>query len=243
MGHTHFFEQLPREQSRHRMVVERLRDAIAEGAVGVGEHLPSERELCEQFGVSRSIVREAIRVLTSQGILKVSQGRRAMVTADLRTANLLPMRRLVEDTARQTFGDVLEARLILEVAAAERAAQKATVDDIAAMTEALEALRLAAPNSDSASQAHVAFHAAVAHASKNLFVGHMIVSLLENATANGPQPSESVQTQSDTTLLPLGYEAHAQIFRPICEHRVAAAGRAMHEHLSSTIDHHPGLQG
>src|SRR5689334_19254307 len=126
MAQSPIFEQLPREQSRHQLVVQRLRDAIAQGHLAVGERLPSERELCEQLGVSRTIVREAIRVLASQGILTVSQGRRALVGADLSTAHLRPMRQLIEDTARETFGDVLDARLILEVAGAERAAQKAT---------------------------------------------------------------------------------------------------------------------
>ena len=99
------FEQLPREQTRHSQVVQRLHDAITRGQLVVGEQLPSERELCEQLGVSRTIVREAIRVLASQGILTVSQGRRATVAADLRTARLQPIRRLIEETARETFGD------------------------------------------------------------------------------------------------------------------------------------------
>src|SRR5579885_2393233 len=133
MARSLILEQLPREQSRHQLVVQRLREAIAQGHLAVGEHLPSERELCEQLGVSRTIVREAIRVLASQGILTVQQGRRAVVTADLGTANLRPMRQFIEDTARETFGDVLDARLILEVASAERAARAAGEADLAAM--------------------------------------------------------------------------------------------------------------
>src|SRR5438132_6656390 len=143
MAQTVVFEQLPREQSRHQMVVQRLRDAIEHGYLTVGEAVPSERELCEQLGVSRTIVREAIRVLASQGILTVQQGRRAVVAADLSTASLRPMRQLIVDTARETFGDVMDARLILEVASAERAAQKAGPEDLAAMEAALEALRTA----------------------------------------------------------------------------------------------------
>ena len=46
---------------------------------------------------------------------------------------------------------------------------------------------------------------------------------------------------ADTPLLPVGYEAHARIYRPIRDRRVGAARRAMHEHLSTTIHHHPGL--
>ncbi|MDB5077032.1 MAG: transcriptional regulator, GntR family [Chloroflexi bacterium] len=242
MARSRIFEQLPREESRHQMVVQRLRNAIAQGRLAVGEHLLSERELCEQLGVSRTIVREAIRVLASQGILTVRQGRRAVVATDLSTASLRPMRQLIEDTARETFGDVLDARLILEVAGAERAATKASEADIAAMAEALEALRSASAGSDTASRAHTAFHAAVARASHNNFLASMVESLIESHLIHDPRRASAAEVPEDLPLLPVGYEAHARIFRPIQAHSVAGARRAMHEHLNVTIHHHPDLQ-
>ena len=234
-------DQLPREQSRHQLVVQRLREAIAQGRLAVGEQLPSERELCDQLGVSRTIVREAIRVLAAQGILTVQQGRRAVVAADLSTASLRPMRQLIVDTARETFGDVMDARLILEVASAERAAQKAGAEDFVALEAALEALRTAPLRSAAAGQAHRAFHRAVAHASHNLFLARMVDSLVDSLAASEPRPVDPTAAMADTPLLPVGYEAHARIYRPIRDRRVGAARRAMHEHLSTTIHHHPGL--
>ena len=68
------FTQLPREQSRHQMVVSRLREAIAQGHLAIGERLPSERELCEQLGVSRTIVREAMRVWHPRAFLPYARG-------------------------------------------------------------------------------------------------------------------------------------------------------------------------
>ncbi|MGH2347619.1 MAG: FadR/GntR family transcriptional regulator [Chloroflexota bacterium] len=236
------FTQLPREQSRHQMVVERLRDAIAQGHLAIGERLPSERELCEQLGVSRTIVREAMRVLASQGILTVRQGRHAVVAADLSAAYMRPMRQLIEDTKRQTFDDVLDARLILEVASAERAAQFAGDDDLAALSCALEAMRGSSPNSQAADRVHSAFHLAVARASHNLFLARMLEPLIESHIANDPGRSPALKVAVDASLLPIGYEAHTRILRPIRDHRVAAARRAMHEHLSTTIQRHPGLR-
>jgi hypothetical protein len=69
----------------------------------------------------------------------------------------------------------------------------------------------------------------------------MVISLLESRDANGPEPSAHDEARIDIALLPLGYESHAKIFRPIRGQRVAAARRAMYEHLSITIQHHPGL--
>jgi DNA-binding FadR family transcriptional regulator len=236
------FTQLPREQSRHQMVVQRLRDAIAQGHLAIGERLPSERELCEQLGVSRTIVREAMRVLASQGILTVRQGRHAVVAADLSAAYMRPMRQLIEETRRQTFDDVLDARLIIEVASAERAAQFATVADLAAMSDALEAMRGSSPGSPAADRAHSQFHLAIAGASHNLILARMLEPLIESHIANDPGRSPALKVAVDSSLLPLGYEAHARILRPIRDHRVAAARRAMHEHLSTTIQRHPGLR-
>jgi DNA-binding FadR family transcriptional regulator len=233
------FAQLPREQSRHQMVVERLRDAIAQGHLAIGERLPSERELCEQLGVSRTIVREAMRVLASQGILTVRQGRHAVVAADLSTEYLRPMRRLIEETRRETFADILDARLILETASAERAARFADAEDLAALTNALDAMRGSMSGTPAADHAHSAFHIGVANASHNLFLARMLKPLIESHITNDPsRPPESTETV-DAPLLPLGYEAHARILRPIRDRRVAAARRAMHQHLSTTIQRHP----
>ncbi len=236
------FAQLPREQSRHQMVVERLREAIAHGHLAIGERLPSERELCEQLGVSRTIVREAMRVLASQGILTVRQGRHAVVATDLSTAYLRPMRQLIEETRRETFDDVLDARLILEVASAERAAQFATDAELDAMAAVLEAYRRSSPNSTAAEHAHASFHVAVADASHNLFLARMLKPLIESNVGSDPGRSPELNEVVDTPLLPIGYEAHLKILRPIRDHRVAAARRAMHEHLSTTIQRHPGLR-
>lgn len=236
-------DQLPREELRYQQVVRRMRDAIAQGRLAVGDSMPSERELCEQLGVSRTIVREALRILAAQGILTVHQGRRAVVAADLTTAYLRPMRQFIESAGRETLADVLDARLILEVACAERAALDAGAPDLAAMTEALDALRVARVGTPEADTAHTAFHRAVATASHNQLLARMVESLISSHLANDPLRASPAEQALETTLLPIGYIAHAKIFRPISEHRAAAARRAMHEHLSTTLQHHPRLHG
>jgi len=230
-------EHLPREQLRYQMVVQRLQNAISQGHLSIGDRLPSERELCEQLGVSRTIVREAIRVLASQGILIVQQGWRAVIAADLSAPFMRPMHQWVADSARQAFGDVMDTRLILEVAGAERAARHAIGDDIATIAAAREGMLVEPARRTS----HIAFHSSIAHASHNLFLARMTDSLLDSLIAREPRPADSTKEDLDVPLLPIGYEAHARIFRPIRDHNVAAARRAMHEHLSTTIQHHAGI--
>ena len=108
------------------------------------------------------------------------------------TEYLRPMRRLIEETGRETFEDILDARLILETASAERAAQFADAEDLVALADALEAIRQTPPGSPAAEQAHSTFHIAVADASHNLFLARMLKPLIESHIAN--DPARSLQT-------------------------------------------------
>ena len=60
--------------SRTEMVIERITEFIFSGQYSVGEILPPEKKLCEMFGISRSIMREAVKVLAAKGLLEVKQG-------------------------------------------------------------------------------------------------------------------------------------------------------------------------
>ncbi|HWQ61106.1 MAG TPA: FadR/GntR family transcriptional regulator, partial [Negativicutes bacterium] len=93
--------------------VDTLRVFIDKGELSPGDKLPSERELQEQFGVSRSILREALRVVESQGLISIIQGKGAYVRKPgLRTV-IEPVQRLINDGSI-TLGDLMRARHVLE---------------------------------------------------------------------------------------------------------------------------------
>jgi GntR family transcriptional repressor for pyruvate dehydrogenase complex len=227
------FKEPEREPSRHERVVQRLHDGIASGHLQVGDHLPSERELCEQLGVSRTVVREAIRVLAAQGVLTVRQGRRAVVTANLAAPVRASLRHLIAAEGH-ALADLMEARQILEVSLSALAARRATEEDIAAAGAALEGMR-AAPGSADFAQAHEAFHLAIARASRNPVLLRVIEPIIE-LLRQTPR-----LTREEAPLLPVGYEAHLVLFRAIRDHRPGAARRAMSEHLADTLHRHPAL--
>src|SRR4051794_26240322 len=116
--------------------------AIVEGRLSSGDRLPSERELGEQFGVSRMTVRDALRVLEARGLISVKVGARggafvADATADRVAESMSTMLRL----KRMSLSELAEARKIIEGAAAELAAQRADDDDIRRLEECLESGR------------------------------------------------------------------------------------------------------
>jgi DNA-binding GntR family transcriptional regulator len=110
---------------RHR-VTEAIRDAIAVGHYGPGARMP-ERDLCELTGVSRTLVREALRQLESEGLVRVIPHKGPIVAT------------MTAEQARGTY----EVRGLLEALAARHFAERATDADLAAIADAFERVRTA----------------------------------------------------------------------------------------------------
>jgi GntR family transcriptional regulator, transcriptional repressor for pyruvate dehydrogenase complex len=138
----------------YQQVADQLRELILEGRINAGERLPTESELTDMFGASRSTVREALRILSSQNLIVTARG------AGGGTFVSRPEPRYVSDFLETSFGllsdsehltvdDLLEAREILEVPAAGFAALRRTEDH-------LDALRSCFPTrGEDASRAHL----------------------------------------------------------------------------------------
>jgi DNA-binding FadR family transcriptional regulator len=166
----------------YEQVAAQLREAILDGTLAAGDELPAERELCAQFDVSRTTVREALRALQAQG-LAVSGG----PTAPLRVAGaeslssgplrdgLVHLLRL----GRVPLADLVELRCALESAAVARAADAVAVaraedpppdlpaPDLAPAHAALAQMRAAGGDLDGFERADVAFHLALVRAAGN----------------------------------------------------------------------------
>lgn len=143
----------------------RLLAAVAGGEFRPGARLPTEKQLSERFQVSRAVVREAIARLKSEGIVETRQGAGAFVAAQPGRASF----RLAPDghVTPDELGHVFELRSAVEAKAAELAAKRRGAADLAALRDALEAMRAALRTGSDGAAADDAFHAAVATASGN----------------------------------------------------------------------------
>ncbi len=156
----------------YQRIVEQVEDAIADGSLKPGERLPSERELVTQFGASRPTVREALRVLESNGVVRSRPG-------DPHGPEILPfsslglakqMTRLTR-VDQMTIGDLVAFRMILDGSANMLAARLRTEEELAAMDDTVVAMEAAiARGFDEFSEADVAFHDAVARASRSALI-------------------------------------------------------------------------
>ncbi|MEV0163213.1 DNA-binding FadR family transcriptional regulator [Nonomuraea fuscirosea] len=162
----------------YERVVEQVEEAIESGALTPGGRLPSERELMVQFSVSRSTVREALRVLQARGLVRSRPG-------DPNGAEVLPftpaaLHKSMTTLARVeelSLAELVQFRMVLDSAAILLAARLRTEEQLAEMYAAVAAMRAALDageagdeGADSFGAADLAFHDAVARASGNKLI-------------------------------------------------------------------------
>nr|WP_040590039.1 FadR/GntR family transcriptional regulator [Sciscionella marina] len=166
----------PIERRRaYEQVVERIEQAVFSGALTPGERLPSERELMGQFAVSRSTVREALRVLESNGMVRSSpRDPRGPVILPFSPAHLHKSVTRLASVTELSLAELLQFRMMLEGSASflatnRLAAGQATAEQLAEIEAAMDDMR-AAEGRIEFGRADLAFHDAVARASGNSLV-------------------------------------------------------------------------
>jgi GntR family transcriptional repressor for pyruvate dehydrogenase complex len=209
---------------------------IRAGRLTSGEKLPTEQELNARFGVSRTVIREAMASLRSEGLVVSRQGSGVFV-ADHRSSQTF---RIVSDEVRSLteIENVLQIRLAVEVEAAAIAAQKRTDEDLAHMRRCLDAIDAAIAAGEAAIEPDFAFHRAISAATGNPYFERFMHSL-------GPAiiPPRSIRPLSETPEQRRLYLEHIQaehrrIYQAIERRNAETARLALREHLEGSRDRH-----
>lgn len=169
--------------SRQRLsdvVSDQVRAMISSGALLPGQRLPAERDLAEQLKVSRPSLREALIRLEADGFVKAA-GRGGFIVSDV-TAPLVadPLGALLSQQPHAS-ADVFELRRELESLSAAYAAERATAADLKRLSKAFQSLQAAAiePKRRHIAEHDAAFHLAIADATHNMALTHVMHGLLE----------------------------------------------------------------
>lgn len=189
-------------------VVSKLQQQIAAGKFKKGDKLPSEPVLMEQFGVGRSSIREAIRILANHGLVRVQQGLGTFV--DIQNGTPMPWYKRLENS---TAKDLNEVRQLLELKIAEKAALNRTQKDIDILTKLLKKRLTAAQNNlaDECIEADIQFHIAIADAAKN----DILADLYKNIAAQIKKSFR--QAYTDTELFFIKHSAHEDLLKSIID--------------------------
>lgn len=185
MSDTPAVERPSRPTSRIQVVLDHIKALVADGHLEMGARLPTEMELARQLGVSRTPVREAMKVLAAAGIVEVRQGNGTFISDGAKgsLSQLLLFQIYLKDTTPQKL---MEVRMLFERSCAELAAQRRTAEDLAEMRVCIERLRSlseTAPGDTAAlAEADLDFHRAVYRATHNELV-ETIANLALNMVA------------------------------------------------------------
>jgi GntR family transcriptional repressor for pyruvate dehydrogenase complex len=216
-------------------VEELLRGRIVSGAWPAGTRLPAIERLAEEVGVSRTVAREAVKALATQGLLHVVHGQGTIVAPSTNRPVIEALRFGMR--ANADLVGIVEVRLALEVEAASLAAGRRTEEDVERLRRALDRM-YASPDPVAFMDADVEFHQAVVRATHNaafVMVAESIAEWLREtrravvAAAGAPAPSEAPHAAREP-------EAHAAIFRRIVARDHLGAAGAMRSHLSEVRD-------
>ncbi len=159
-------------------IVDQLVDLIGRKELKPGERLPPERDLCRQFGVGRTTLREALRSLATLGIVegRVGEGTFISVDGSRHLEKSLQWGLLLDEKGVE---DLIETRLMLECQTAEKAAQRATPEDIATIRETVDDMDKSLGDQAKFLATDLAFHLAIARASHNSILANLL-SLIRN---------------------------------------------------------------
>lgn len=225
-------------QKSYDLLADQLRDTILEGAVDVGDRLPSERELVEQTGLSRGSVREALRILEVEGLIRSRPGRYGGITVT--QPDNSSMARMVGQfvrSRRMPLRVLQEARETIEPALARYAALHRTEDQLAAIVALNEALANPALDRRAFAEMNMRWHNAVAEASRN----DLLTALLY-AMNHGVVAATSDEIYDRPEIRAAVHDAHSRVIAAIAAGDGEAALRRMERHVRATRAHAADLE-
>jgi GntR family transcriptional repressor for pyruvate dehydrogenase complex len=224
------FEQVVREPRLSDKVAEMMLDTILSHRLEVGDRLPSERELGEQFGVSRTVVREAVRALVAKGVIEVRSGSGLRVAAVDASAVSESMSLYLRGGTLD-FEKVHEVRSVLEVHLAGVAAGRASDADIAVLRAVHERMQREIADVEAAALDDLEFHRTIARTTHN----ELYLVLMDSiGSALIDIRRENLGSGSAAFTL----EQHAAILDRIANRDPEGARRAMAEHLEGVAEWH-----
>ena len=220
-----------RRDTLAEQVAERLIMLIEHDELAPGTLLPAEGKLAQEFGVSRPVVREALKVLAAKDIVAIANGKGAIV----RPMTSAPLRDFFQRALRNrhaTAVELLEVRKGIEVQSASLAAQLRTDEELSELTGILPALSEALHDPVAFVTIDTRFHLLVAAASHNKLLHHLIESIRDPMQESMREVSRRRVTEEQHAF---ALTAHARIVDAIEEAAPEAAGSAMAAHFDVAI--------
>lgn len=216
-------------QTLPRQVARALVGSILLGHFKPGEPLPAAGDLAREFEVSRPVVREALKIVATLGMVTSRQGRYSRVTERTAWNDLAPellATRLEVGAIDDIMADSLELRRVIETEAAALAAERATPGDLAAMREEFDALSQVTRDTDAYTAHDVAFHDAILRATHNRLFLQLIDQMAEVLVL-----TRRISVTAIPDRVPTSQHGHEAVLDAIAARSPELARQAMADHL------------
>jgi GntR family transcriptional repressor for pyruvate dehydrogenase complex len=214
-----------------QVIVDQIKVLIRAGKLQPGDRLPSERELCQRFNVSRVTVREALRVLETNGLLTIRVGSHGGAFLTSPTAERLGVGLAdLISLAPVTAHNVTEARFIVELGTLPLAVERAAEEDIAALFAMVEEAEEAVKAGQYNVELSAAFHTRIAQCTHNPAIEMLMQSF------NGPMRMSLEESHISAPMGQQGVAEHRRLAEAIEARDLEAARTVMTEHLGRTAE-------
>ncbi len=212
-------------------IVEQIKHLITDGKLKPGDKLLAERELADQFQVSRASVREAIRTLEMLGVIDIRPGEGTFVRRSDTDDIIRPLAMFLA-VERSSLLDMYEMRRIFETATAGLAAERATMEELEQIASSLENMKASVNVKDpeKGEEFDVAFHFAIAEATHNSLLTKLFKTVsTEFHNANSVARRQLYQGKPENAQRLI--DQHSEIYEAIRARSPQAASQAMLAHL------------
>lgn len=210
-----------------KIIIAKIRDLINHKNLEPGDKLPSERTLSEKFGVSRSVIREAIQKLEFYGLLRSIPQSGTFVS----NIGIIATNGMIEDILRldePEFKSLVETRILLELKTVRLAALRRKEEDLKNLKQTLDAYIKKVLNGEDAVQEDLLFHLAIAKASKNSTMNTFMLIITPGIITNFEKYHVCDKNQAV-----LGIEEHKNIYEAIKQQDPSLAREQMKVHFKT----------
>lgn len=212
-------------------IIRQIRDLISAGQLKPGDKLPSERQLSDKLGVSRTLLRNALKKLEFFGILKALPQSGTVVAG----IGMNALEGLITDMLNlrgNDFKSLVEARVILEKNSAQLAAINRTEEDIVSIRKAIQEYNEKVNDGDFAIEEDFMFHLKIAEASKNSVLKSLMLIIIPDIMVYFKENNVCGQGRSEHAL-----EEHEMLLEAIINQDSEKAGEIVDRHLEEILEY------
>src|SRR5229473_7739943 len=170
--------KIVRSSRLYEQIVQQVEESIHKSVLKPGDQLPPERELAQQFGVSRTAVREAVKALHEKGLVEAYPGRGTFITEGTSYSMRQSLDRMLKVGQAEGSGYLAEVREILEPEISALAATRVDEEDLASLREQIAIMDRARKDPEAFIEADLDFHLALAEAAANPLILSLIDSIV-----------------------------------------------------------------